>query len=274
MKNKISWNRLYRKIYIASDEVKDKERYDAVANEIISQPVHSLTKKFGLNGIPEIQLDIYKKYYDIANKSISPTMQVLELGSGIGIHSGVLAKNILGGRLFINDISKVSLEINNKVHPAAVTLNSSMECISLPNNSLDFVFSCAALSYGDPDLVDKEILRLLKVNGNLVILDSLNHNIFYRLNRFIKFLSGKRTFSSISRIPNLNRLDNLSAHFKSTKLFFYGSYLWVIPVFTYLIGRQRSVTLHNILEKYFPSRKNSFKFIMHCEGLIKNSESV
>jgi ubiquinone/menaquinone biosynthesis C-methylase UbiE len=171
MKNKISWNRLYRKIYIASDEVKDKERYDAVANEIISQPVHSLTKKFGLNGIPEIQLDIYKKYYDIANKSISPTMQVLELGSGIGIHSGVLAKNILGGRLFINDISKVSLEINNKVHPAAVTLNSSMECISLPNNSLDFVFSCAALSYGDPDLVDKEILRLLKVNGNLVILD-------------------------------------------------------------------------------------------------------
>jgi ubiquinone/menaquinone biosynthesis C-methylase UbiE len=114
----------------------------------------------------------------------------LELGAGFGRHTSVIAD--CGVKLIVNDISESALEINNLIHPNIFkSIASNMDAIPLPNQSIDVVICCGSLSYADPKKVNREIFRLLKPGGHLIILDTLNHNPIYRINRYIKVLTGQ-----------------------------------------------------------------------------------
>lgn len=173
---------------------------------------------------------------------ITPDSIILELGAGVGVHTGILASRIRGA-LYINDISEISLDVNKKLHPSVSTLCSSMNSINLPSDSVDIVFSCGSLSYEDPETVDREIKRLLKSNGKLVVLDSFNHNPIYRINRLTRYVLGNRTLKSVKRIPNINRITNLSRDFESVSLSYYGSYLWFIKIISLLVGKNKAIHL-------------------------------
>ena len=47
-----------------------------------------------------------------------------------------------------------------------------------------------ALSYGDNDLVLKNVYQKLKPGGYFVCVDSLDNNIIYRINRYLHYLRG------------------------------------------------------------------------------------
>ena len=144
-----------------------------------------------------------------------------------------------------------------------------MNSINLPSDSVDIVFSCGSLSYEDPETVDREIKRLLKSNGKLIVLDSLNHNPIYRINRLVRYVLGNRTLNSVKRIPNINRITNLSKDFESFSLSYYGSYLWFIKTISLLVGKNKANALNDILEELWPSQINAFKFVLICTGFKK-----
>jgi SAM-dependent methyltransferase len=142
-----------------------------------------------------------------------------------------------------------------------------MEEIPLPAKSIDMIISSGSLSYGDPDLVNKEIFRLLKPGGHLIVLDSLNGNPIYRLNRWLHYARGKRTKSTISRIPDKARIRSLSLDFNNSEIFYFGSYLPIMELLQVFLGPARANQINLKLEKRYPSKKNAFKFVLTCSAL-------
>jgi len=259
--------KLLRRFKTLTDQDIDKLNYNQYAQSLISRPIESY--RLGLKAVPFNQQKVFEKYYDAAIMHIAPDYRILELGAGVGVHTGILASRIRGGELYINDISEISLDVNKKLHPSVNTLCSSMKSINLPSDSVDIVFSCGSLSYEDPETVDREIKRLLKSNGKLIVLDTLNHNPIYRINRLVRYVLGNRTLNSVKRIPNIYRITNLSKDFELVSLTYYGSYLWLIKIMSLLVGKNKANTLNDILEERWPSQINAFKFVLICTGYKK-----
>jgi ubiquinone/menaquinone biosynthesis C-methylase UbiE len=267
MKNNFLKKLLHRFKTLTDQDI-DKLYYNQYAQSLISRPIESY--RLGLKAVPFNQQKIFEKYYDAAIMHIAPNCRILELGAGVGVHTGILASRIRGGgELYINDISEISLDVNKKLHPSVNPLCSSMNSINLPSDSVDIVFSCGSLSYEDPETVDIEIKRLLKPFGKLIVLDSLKHNLIYRINRLARYILGNRTLNSVNRIPNINRISNLSKDFESVSLFYYGSYLWFIKPISLIIGENKANELNDVLEKRWPSQVNAFKFVLICTGFKK-----
>ena len=63
------------------------------------------------------------------------------------------------------------------------------------------------------------------------------------------------------RIPNLNRIKQFSTRFESSKVYYFGSYFWVIFPLKFLLGRSSAFRINQILEKIKPSGSGAFKFI-------------
>jgi ubiquinone/menaquinone biosynthesis C-methylase UbiE len=249
---------------IISDSELEKNRYDNRAKEEI---LNIKNKGFDQTNYTEFIGPIFEKYYELICNLIKPGMRVLEIGAGTGSHTGVIVKT--GAYVVAQDISEVSLEVlRAKIGRGIETIASNMESIPITDCTFDFIVCCNVLSYGSPIEVNKEIFRLLKPGGNLLIMDSINHNLVYRINRRIHYYQGNRTKSTLKRIPSFRRIKQFSERFESSLCFYFGSYFWfVIPV-KYLFGRHISFSVNRILEKIKPSRLGAFKFILVCEKYL------
>jgi SAM-dependent methyltransferase len=243
----------------------DKFKYDNVAKKEMMLPLNRLKQKSGISCIDEIHKPPFELYYKLIQQNIRKDMVVLELGGGTGCHTGELV--LTGASVFILDISEESLKVAKIKFPEIRrTILASMSSIPLAENSVDAIVSCGSLSYGDPVTTSSEIDRVLKPGGILIVLDSLNHNPFYRFNRYIGFLTRIHSKSSINRTPNLPRINQLRGYFLFSQLSYFGSYLWLIIPIKKIIGDSFGVKINNWLEKKFPSNKNSFKFILICKN--------
>jgi hypothetical protein len=67
----------------------------------------------------------------------------------------------------------------------------------------------------------------------------------------------------------MKQLETFGNNFGNVKLEFFGSYLWLIFPLKWVFGIKFANILNSYLEKFFPSRKNAFKFILIAEDLIK-----
>ena len=132
----------------------------------------------------------------------------------------------------------------------------------------DFIVCCNVLSYGSPVVVNNEIYRLLKPGGGLLIMDSLNHNYIYRLNRRIHYYRGNRTKSTLKRVPSIKRIQGFSKRFESNICFYFGSYYWIVIPLKFLLGKRIASRFNKIFENIRPSGLSSFKFILVCEKYI------
>ena len=56
-----------------------------------------------------------------------------------------------------------------------------MENLPFKNESFDIVICSGSLSYGDHKIVRNEIFRVLKNNSFFICIDSLDHNLIYKL---------------------------------------------------------------------------------------------
>ena len=62
-------------------------------------------------------------------------------------------------------------------------------------------------------LVLNEIHRVLKQNGIFICIDSLNENPIYKLNRYLHYLRGNRTKSTLKRMPDRKLLKDYERKF-------------------------------------------------------------
>ena len=257
------------KILTRKDTEADKKRYDSVYDNLRNLDKNQLSNLLGLQTVELFQRPLFTKYYSEIQKILSDTeLVVIELGAGFGRHTSVIADS--GVKLIVNDISESALEINNRIHPNIYkSIASNMDAIPLPNQSIDVVICCGSLSYADPKKVNREIFRLLKPGGHLIILDTLNHNPVYKINRYIKVLTGARSLSSVLRIPKIRRIKELSMYFEENEISYFGKWLWLT---TPMFKRILDLNLFNKkIDTYGPNFL-AFKFVMVSKSYSPNKQ--
>jgi ubiquinone/menaquinone biosynthesis C-methylase UbiE len=108
----------------------------------------------------------------------------------------------------------------------------------------------------------KEVKRVLKVGGEFIVVDSYNHNIIYRINRFVHFIRGKRSFSTLKRMPNSKLLNYIKMEFSVLDIHYFGIFIFFTPLLKYFIEPLEIYKLMTYLDKKFSFlRRYSFKIV-------------
>jgi ubiquinone/menaquinone biosynthesis C-methylase UbiE len=246
-----------------NDKIIERERYDQRAKVVISK-FPSIYKS--LCGAESLSLPIRKPYIFYESLLVSELSQfslVLELGAGTGSFTGVLLRT--GSSVCATDIAPTALGILEDRYQGVgrlITKVADMECLPFEDESFDVVASAGSLSYGDNILVMNEIFRVLRPGGVFICVDSLNHNPIYRFNRWIHFLRGQRTRSTLIRMPTLALIEHYRARFGEADVHFFGACSWASPVFGLFLGKARAARILDWLDEFVHVRKSAFKFVL------------
>jgi len=253
-----------RKKYLHHTFFFEKAKYDKFALNERKNILNSRSEVF-LDTLEEYIRNPYLCYYDFIKKMILPEMTVLEIGAGTGNHTGPLINT--GAKVTVLDYSNESL-LNCKLKYPTVfkIVCANMEDIPIESNSFDFIVASGSMSYGNFQKITTEIFRLLKPEGGLILVDSLNNNFAYRLNRFRHVFQRKRTLASVFRILTIRKIESISNNFRESEIKFYGSHLWLVLPIKIAFGSTVANKMNNYLEMRFPSDKNAFKFVIACKG--------
>jgi ubiquinone/menaquinone biosynthesis C-methylase UbiE len=251
------------------DQQIEKTRYNKRAEKILKLGDYPSDN---LEVVPLIHRQPYQVYRELCRKTVRPETKILELGAGTGEHSIFLGKT--GADVTCTDIADTALEVLlERARRAAVkikTVVTPMEKTPFQDSTFDLVVIAGGLSYADPNLVDAEIIRVLKPGGKFICIDSLNHNPIYKLNRYIHWMfRGSRSRSTIQRIPTYKRLTKFGNNFENTRIQGFGSWLWFWIPIAKIIGESIASDLNIKCEKIFGSNAMSFKFVFEADSLKK-----
>ena len=161
-----------------NDKQIEINRYNERAQEILN------TKQFQIK-IPSY-LNSANEYYFRSFKKFKKKIKLLEIGAGTGENTSRILE--MSFNVCATDISPKSVEAMNKKFTKYKNFSSKiadMEKLPFKNESFDIICSAGSLSYGDKNLVMNEIYRVLKLDGAVIFLDSLNNNPIYRFNRYL-----------------------------------------------------------------------------------------
>lgn len=242
----------------------EESRYDKRALKIIEKlkETHNadLNEVENISSLIKTQYLFYKK---LIKDKVKKGMKVLEIGCGTGEFSWQAISS--GAYVTLLDISENSLEAARyrfKKNMKNIKLKKGdMEDIPFDEESFDIVLSSGSLSYGDHKIVRNEIFRVLKNNGYFICIDSLDHNLIYKLNRFIHFIKGERTWDTISRIPNLKLIKSYE-QFGYGKHFYFGSFIWLINIFKVILTGDQIIKISLFMDKFFANHLTAFNFVM------------
>ena len=242
---------------MTADRELERARYDARARQA------SARASSGAVHVPAALRAPYLAYERALTQLSGPGVCVLEIGAGTGEFTGAaLAK---GAKVWASDISRFSLAALEKQHGPSDRLQTcvaDMESLPFPRLSFDLVASAGALSYGDNDRVRDEIFRVLKPGGAFVCVDSLNHNPIYRLNRWWHFRRGRRSRSTLRRMPRLSLIDSYAARFGHADVQFFGAIAWLTPLLVRVLGESAAAAWSDRLDRFVGVRRSAFKFVM------------
>ena len=245
-----------------SDKVKERERYDARASKILE------AKKYDLSSsLYPYMMEPLESYIAFL-KNIPSGSKVLEIGGGMGENTEILLK--LDHYVTSSDISSKSVEVMKNKFVKYKTFKAEIADIeSLPykNNSFDVVCNAGSLSYGDNLKVMNEIHRVLVNGGCFIAMDSLNNNPIYKLNRFMHYLKGNRSKSTLSRIPNLKLIKNYKKKFGLIEVNYFGSLTWLFPILKIFMSSNNLKLFSRKVDSIFNIKRSGFKFTMKAKKL-------
>lgn len=136
-----------------------------------------------------------------------------------------------------------------------------MEKLPFENISFDVVTSAGSLSFGKAKRVDKEIMRILKPGGIFICIDSLNNNPIYRLNRYIHYLMGNRSKSTLINMPTYKRIQKLKEIYSKTEVKYFGSISYLMPFFRLIFDSRKAKYISDAADKLIQVKKSAFKFV-------------
>jgi ubiquinone/menaquinone biosynthesis C-methylase UbiE len=181
------------------------------------------------HGLNSLLISPYEKYISIIKNFRNLELQVLEIAAGTGVWTKPLLES--GNYVMATDLSAASIEVLKRRFKEFSRLEVSvqdMENLDFQPNCFDLVACAGGLSYGDNLRVMEEIYRVLKPGGSLVIVDSLNHNPIYRLNRFVHYLRGNRTKSTLRNMPTSKLMREYTNKFGSAEVYYFGVLSWLL----------------------------------------------
>ena len=106
------------------------------------------------------------------------------------------------------------------------------------------------------------IYRILKLGGRVVLVDSLNDNPIYRFNRYINYIKGNRSWSTLKRMPNVNLIDKYIKKFGYGKVRFFGSITWAFPLLKIVLAEKVITKISNWVDQILNVKKSAFKFVL------------
>tara|TARA_A100000164_G_scaffold372045_1_gene400688 strand:- start:171 stop:938 length:768 start_codon:yes stop_codon:yes gene_type:complete len=244
----------------------ERERYSkrAKINKQNSKKFQVKKRKNNLIDAPYIEI-----YFKSIIRNSKKGFKILEICCGEGECSEPILENYKN--ITFADISKNSLDVIKRNYSSFLTESISfkecnIELLPFDNEIFDIVACAGGLSYGNNKLVLNEIHRVLKPNGIFICIDSLNANPIYKLNRYIHYLRGNRTKSTLKRMPDRKLLEDYKRKFGMTKINFSGTLIWILYPLSKIIGYKKSKILSDFLDKNLP-KWMSFKFIMEAKKI-------
>ena len=203
------------------------------------------------------------KFYFSLFKKLKNKKKLLEIGAGTGENTLRIIK--IKFNVCATDISPTSVEVMSQKYSKYKNFSSivvDMEKLPFKNESFDIICSAGSLSYGDNNRVMNEIYRVLKFGGWVVLVDSLNDNPIYRFNRYINYIKGNRSWSTLKRIPNVNLIDKYIKKFGYGKVKFFGSITWAFPLLKIVLSEKLITRFSNWVDLTLNVRKSAFKFVL------------
>jgi ubiquinone/menaquinone biosynthesis C-methylase UbiE len=252
---------------IESDLYVERDRYDLRASEFIRLGEKHTRECLGLKVVHALHQAPFVEYYEMISKNVHPGNRVLELACGQGQHT----QPLISTSAFVTalDISEVSLRVLDSIFNSekkqVETVLANMEDVPLPSESYDRIVICGGLSYGDFTKLFFEIKRLLRPGGRVILLDSLNHNPIYRANRYRHYLRGRRSRSTLKRMPNLKTINSLAEDFDLIYFRTFGTLNFLFPLLKLLIGRRNSLRILSKVDDRMRKSRFAFKFLLMLE---------
>jgi ubiquinone/menaquinone biosynthesis C-methylase UbiE len=204
-------------------------------------------------------------FYEMCIRSrVSSGQSVLEIGAGTGEFT--VAALRAGATVTATDISQRCLEamtirlsdFRERLKP----LRADMEALPFDDESFDSVISSGSLSYGDNSVVVDEIYRVIKRGGCFICVDSLNHNPIYKINRLIQSLLGKRTVSTVRRMPTVRLIELYSRRFGALEVRYFGAVSWAMPLVSKFVGDVAASKISDYVDQLIGVERSAFKFVM------------
>ncbi len=244
------------------DKLTELDRYDKRAESQLSRPPPTAPGRtiIGSATMPHYLRTPYIFYEQCIANLVKPNHKVLELASGEGLHTATLVET--KAQIVATDIAPSALKLIEQCFVNVTTQIADIESLPFENSSFDVVVCAGSLSYGDPSLVDTEIRRVLRPGGLFICVDSLNHNPIYRLNRWIHYLRGHRTKSTLQRMPDLRRIYSLKKGFQKTEVRYFGHLSFIMPVIAFLFGDKKAGRLSDYIDSTLNTRYAAFKFVL------------
>lgn len=250
------------------DKLIELDRYDSRAMSQLVRADAVAETLFGSQTMPSYLQTPYIYYEQRIAELIKPEHLVLELGAGTGLHTQVLLQT--GAQVTASDISPNSLSVLKGYFKDAYgnlkTAIADIESLPFDDSSFDVIACAGSLSYGAPPLVDSEIRRVLRPGGMLICVDSLNHNPIYRANRWLHYMRGNRSKSTLKRMPDLARIKALSQGFSSVNVRFFGVMSYAMPGIARLLGENAARSLSDRIDEMVGVRRSAFKFVVVAQG--------
>ena len=242
----------------------ERLRYDNRANLLLDSNQLKHNEK-----IPKYINPPYKHYFKLLKMQYNQS-NLLEIGAGMGENTSLLVDMLY--KVCSTDLSLKSVEVMTKRFSNRVNFSAEvadMEKLPFDDESFDIVCSAGSLSYGDNELLMNEIYRVLKKGGVIVIVDSLNNSFIYQLNRYVHYLKGNRSKSTLTRIPTISLIDKYTEKFGYSKVKYFGSIAWIFPFLSKILNEQTITNISNWVDSRFNIKKSAFKFVMLA---IKNEK--
>lgn len=192
-----------------------------------------------------------------------PGSSVLDLCCGDGVHSLIAIR--AGANVTASDIAENNLQAAAaRAARAGVrlsTLLANAEQLPLPDASFDLVTCVGSLSYVDHALFLREVRRVLRPGGAFIFVDSLNHNPVYRLNRWLHYRQGRRSLSTLQRMPTMNTLQRIRRDFPDLRVSYHGIFSFLIPLLGWFDPHRAGRWLDQIDLRLLWLRRYSFKIV-------------
>lgn len=259
-----------------TDKLDDKQielnRYDSRASRELDNFDSHHASKLGAELFADYLRTPYLHFESLLKTQLSSEHKVLEIGAGTGQHTDVLAKS--GADVTASDISENSLKllqarIKQQLGVSVATQVADMEKLPFDDNSFDYIVCAGSLSYGEPCIVDAEFKRVLRPKGCIICVDSLNHNPVYRFNRWVNYLRGNRSRSTLLQMPDLDRINMLSKGFQQVDVKYFGAFSYLMPLVSKVIGNAKAKTLSDKLDTLVGCKRSAFKFVIVANNLNK-----
>ena len=248
------------------DKEIEKHRYDKrskSATKIFKKKGITVQTALGVDTISNPLRTPYYYYISKINKYIKNKDKVLEIGSGVGEFTDILLNtkaNIVASDISFYSLNLLKLRMKSRSNLNSVVLD--IEKLPFCDDKFDYVVSSGVLSYGDNQEVMDEILRILRKGGMFICVDSLNNNIIYKFNRWLHFKMGRRSRSTLKRMPTINLIKKYKDLFGQIEVKYFGSISWITPIFIRLVGPSNSKLISDKFDDLFNIRNSAFKFVM------------